>query len=180
MSGFEVVGVILGAYPLLITALEVYKETRSGKGARRLVRNLKTEEVIFKNFIHHLLAPPVISEAELARLTDPTCPDIELWKDTALQTRLAARLGHENACVVVDILQEIDGLLSLLRNDLTPSDHGIVRISPQHAPRLRFSPLIILVVDHFTAISFKSAICETLPSAFQRPRAPDQIKGIQQ
>ena len=127
MSGFEVVGIILGAYPVLMTALEVYNETRSGKGARRLVRSLKIEEAIFNNFIHHLLAPPIISEAELIRLTDPTRPDLDLWQDVGLERKLNARLGPVNASIVVDILPEINELLRLLRNELTLIDHGMVR-----------------------------------------------------
>lgn len=99
MSGFEVIGIILGAYPLLMTALEVYNETRSGKGARRLVLSLKTEEAIFNNFIHHLLAPPVISEAELIRLTDPTRPDLDPRQDVELERKLNARLGPANASI---------------------------------------------------------------------------------
>ena len=128
MSGFEVVGIILGAYPLLMTALEVYGEVRTGKGALRLLRHLKIEEAIFNNFIHHLLAPPTISEAELIRLTNPTRPDLDLWKDTTLQARLRARLGRENASIAVEILGEINELLRLLRNDLSTNDGGTVRV----------------------------------------------------
>ena len=127
MSGFEIAGLILGSYPLVITALAVYNETVSGKGALRLMRSLKTEEAIFNNFVHHLLAPPVISEADSARLTDPASPDLKLWKDTKLQKKLEARLGLENASIVADILREIYGLLRWLRNELKYKDHGTVR-----------------------------------------------------
>jgi hypothetical protein len=127
MSGFEVAGIILGAYPVLMSLVELYKETRSGKGARRLVRTLKTEEAIFNNFIHHLLAPPVISETKLARLTDPSQPDLDLWRDSTLQKSLKDRLGRDNASIVLEILQEINGLLPLIQNDLTVTDHGMVR-----------------------------------------------------
>lgn len=133
MSGFEVAGLILGLYPLLVAALAVYNETVSGKGARRLVRNLKTEQAIFNNFIHHLLAPPIITEAESARLTDPTGPDLELWKDTKLQKKLEARLGCENASIVVDILREINELLHWLREELKFSDRGMVTNPPRRA-----------------------------------------------
>lgn len=129
MSGFEVVGVIFGAYPFLMTALEVYGEVRSGKGAKRLLRHLKLEEAIFNNFIHHLLAPPTVSEAELKRLTNSIHPDLELWKDPNLQAKLRARLGSENAGIAVEILGEINELLSLLRKDLIANDGGKVSIS---------------------------------------------------
>lgn len=128
MSGFEIAGLILGSYPLLITALAVYNETRSDRGARRLVRSLKTEGAIFNNFLHRLLAPPIISEADLALLTDPAGPDLKLWKDKKLQSRLEARLGHENASIVVDILWEIHELLRWLRDELKSNEHGMVRI----------------------------------------------------
>ncbi|MCJ1467361.1 hypothetical protein MMC07_005985 [Pseudocyphellaria aurata] len=125
MSGFEIVGLVLASYPLLITAVAVYNETRSDRGARRLVRSLKTEEAIFNNFLHRLLQPPIISEAELALLIDPASPDLELWKDTKLQNRLEARLGHENASIVVDILWEIHKILGSLRNELKSKEHGM-------------------------------------------------------
>lgn len=130
MSGFEVAGIILGAYPLLMAALAVYSETKSGKGARRLVRTLKTEETIFNNFIHHILSPPTISEAEFVRLTDPARPDLDLWKDTTLETKLGRRLGGNTAEIVVQILREINDLLRSLRNELTSSDRGMVRTMP--------------------------------------------------
>lgn len=179
MSGFEVVGVILGAYPLLITAVEVYNETRSGKGAQRLVRNLKTEEAIFNNFVHHLLAPPVISEAELTRLTKSAGPDVDLWKDAALQSKLEVRLGHENACIVVDILHEINELLRVLRDELTVSDQGMVRICSGQDSCLLLLQLMLLRIEYFTPVSFKFAVCKALPAAFRCPRFSQQAEGVQ-
>lgn len=169
MSGFEVVGIILGAYPLLMTVLEVYSETRSGKGARRLVRSLNIEAAIFDNFIHHLLAPPIISEAELIRLTDPTCPDLDLWKDVGLETKLNARLGPVIASIVVDILPEINELLRLLRNELTLSDHGMVRNSLriESSP---FHPANVAAINRLSYVDFaqtfelRSTLYRTLPS----------------
>ena len=112
---------------MLMTALEVYSEARSGKGAVRLLRHLKLEEAIFNNFIYHLLAPPTISEVDLIRLTNPTRPDLDLWKDIKLQEKLRARLGCENARIAVEILGEINQLLILLQNELITNDRGKVR-----------------------------------------------------
>lgn len=137
MSGFEIAGLILGSYPIIVTALAVYKETKSGQGARRLAQNLKTEETVFHNFLLHLLAPPIISGADLARLTDPACPDLNLWKDAKLEKKLQDRLGRKTADAVVGILKQILQLLSWLRDELKFNDHGLVR-NPLRRARIFF------------------------------------------
>lgn len=137
MSGFEIAGLILGSYPLLMTALAVYNETTSGKGAQRLARRLKTEEAIFVNSIHRLLESPTISVAEKARLTDPAGPDLNLWRNSNLQDKLEDRLGGDIASIVVDILRQIHELLLWLRNKLKLSEQGLVRKSP-HSTRSLF------------------------------------------
>ncbi|MCJ1266835.1 hypothetical protein MMC22_006720 [Lobaria immixta] len=125
MSGFEIAGLILGSYPLLMTALAVYNGITSGKGAQRLARRLKTEEAIFVNSIHRLLESPTISGAEKARLTDPAGPDLNLWRNRNLQEKLEDRLGSDIASVVVDILREIHELLLWLRNELKSREQGL-------------------------------------------------------
>lgn len=126
MSGFEIIGVILGAYPLIIRALDAYKATRGDRGAVSLARNLKTEEIIFEEFVHHLVAPNV-SETDLVRLTTSTSPDLALWNNDTLQADMKARLGSDKAENVVGILQEIQELLDSLRQELAASEQGVVR-----------------------------------------------------
>ncbi|MCJ1381136.1 hypothetical protein MMC17_004245 [Xylographa soralifera] len=118
MSGFEIIGVILGVYPIIVDALALYKATKAGKRAAALTRNLKTESIIFGEFVYHLLAPNV-SLDELTRLKDPKSPDLELWKDVTLHASLKDRLGSEKAEVVVEILQEIHALLRSLEIELS-------------------------------------------------------------
>lgn len=136
MSGFEIVGVILGAYPLIISALDAYKATRGGKGAVSLARNLKTEEIIFGEFVHHLLAPNV-SGTDLTRLTTTASGAIP-WNDATLQAALRARLGNVKADNVIETLSEIQDLLISLEHELAPSDQGATskvpfKISPGQA-----------------------------------------------
>lgn len=126
MSGIEVAGVILGLYPAIITALNVYRATKGGKGALSLARNLKTEEIIFGEFVHHLVAPNV-SKADLVRLKTSASPDLALWTDKTLQANMRARLGAEKADNVVGILKEMHELLETLQEELAPVAHGVVR-----------------------------------------------------
>ena len=127
MSGFEIIGVILGVYPCIVEALALYKATKAGNGAASLSRNLKTESIIFGEFVYYLLAPSV-SDDEYARLKDPKSPDVGLWKNPKLQSQLRARLGSEKAEVVVDILQEVKAILNWLQRELSPdpNEHSIV------------------------------------------------------
>ncbi|MCJ1405771.1 hypothetical protein MMC11_009001 [Xylographa trunciseda] len=126
MSGFEVVGVILGVYPVIVDALALYKATKAGKGAASLSRNLRTESIIFGEFVYNLLAPNVCPD-ELTRLKDPRSADLELWKDATLHAHFKDRLGSEKAEVVVEILQEIHALLRSLELELSavPTEHTI-------------------------------------------------------
>ncbi|KAI4210335.1 MAG: hypothetical protein LQ351_006784 [Letrouitia transgressa] len=124
MSGIEVAGVILGLYPVIITALDLYRATKGGKGALSLARNLKTEEIIFGEFVHHLVAPNV-SKADLIRLKSSASPDLALWTDKTLQANMRARLGAEKADNVVGILKEMHALLKDLQRELGPIAHGV-------------------------------------------------------
>lgn len=129
MSGFEVIGVILGLYPIIGTALVAYKATKGGKGAKKLIRDLKVEKVIFRDFVHNLLAPNV-TEAELVRLKDLDCHDATSWTNAAVAA--TGRLGLEKATLIIEILLEICDLLKSLQTGLSPSnrgtgtDHGVV------------------------------------------------------
>lgn len=123
MSGFEVIGVILGLYPLIGTALMTYKATKGGKGAKKLVRDLKVEELIFGEFVHHLLAPNV-TEAELVRLKDPKSLNATSWRNAA--TSMRNRLGLDKARIVIEISQEICALLKTLQKELSSRNHGVV------------------------------------------------------
>ena len=130
MSGFEIVGVIFAVYPCIVDALALYKNTKAGKGAASLSRNLKTESIIFGDFVYHLLTPSV-SDDEYARLKDPKSPKLGVWENPELQSHLRYRLGAERAEVVVEILQEIKTILHSLEAEISPgrNEHSIVRNS---------------------------------------------------
>ncbi|KAL8941509.1 MAG: hypothetical protein Q9216_002191 [Gyalolechia sp. 2 TL-2023] len=124
MSGFEIVGVILGAYPVIISLLEAYKATKGGKGAVSLARNLKTEEIIFGEFVHHLVAPNV-SGPDLARLTSKVASNSAPWGNATLQNDMRTRLGSVKADNVIEILGEIQELLDSLQQELGPHSQGV-------------------------------------------------------
>ena len=125
MSGFEIAGIILGAYPIIIGTLEGYKATRGGKGATSFLRYLNTERIIFERFVFDLVALHA-SEKGLAWLNLDGTPNGALWSDETLQKSLKARLGADKAENVVAMLEEIRDLLKLIQDELAPVDDGIV------------------------------------------------------
>ncbi|KAI1758864.1 hypothetical protein GGR53DRAFT_198094 [Hypoxylon sp. FL1150] len=81
MSGFEIAGVILGAIPLAISALQNYK---AGKGAwhtlkmyhgevHDLIENLKTQRFHFRMHIHNLLKDAGVEKAIQGDLSEEEC-----------------------------------------------------------------------------------------------------------
>lgn len=125
MSGFEIAGIILGAYPIILGALEAYRETRGGKGATSFARHLNTERIIFKEFVFNLVALHASEIGHVWSSRDDVAK-CTLWSDAALQEKLKSCLGTDKAENVVALLEEIRDLLTLIQNELAPIDDGIV------------------------------------------------------
>lgn len=113
MSGFEVVGVILAVWPLVINGIQLYKSCKAGQGWSLLLTEFKTEGIIYTEFVCHLLAADV-SEADLRQLTARNKPNQGLWKDKKLNNGLKERLGVDKSEVVISTLEEMDKLLTSL------------------------------------------------------------------
>jgi len=117
MSGFEVIGVVLGVWPLVMNAVALYKATKGIRGADLLRTQLDTEEFIFRQFVYDLLSSDV-AEADLVKLSDRNKPNPVLWRDKALHSKLEARLGPDRSRIVLSSLAEMDKLLAGLRDKL--------------------------------------------------------------
>ncbi|KAJ0338706.1 hypothetical protein COL922a_005296 [Colletotrichum nupharicola] len=97
MSGFEVAGVVLGTIPLLISALEHYKEGIStirawrnyDRELRSLIRNLQTERVRFQDVCEKLLVG-LVSQCQIESMVDD--PFGPAWQEEKVRTKIEARL----------------------------------------------------------------------------------------
>ncbi|KAL9598500.1 MAG: hypothetical protein Q9219_004473 [cf. Caloplaca sp. 3 TL-2023] len=181
MSGLEVVGVILGAYPLILSALDAYKATRGGKGALSLIRNLKTEEIIFGEFVHNLVGSNV-SEGGLAHITATTSQSHALWDSDTFKADLRTRLGSDKADNVIEILLEIRGLLDSVQQELASSDRGVevlrrfrarirqVKYSlPQSSLKQRLDELTAYNVQLQRLLADRSLPSESIPRRRSKP-----------
>lgn len=99
MSGIEVVGIVLGSIPLLISGLEHYAEgIRTMKNMwdyeaviDDLVTGFRFDQTIFRHSCQELLMP-ILSDTQAAELLDGASPK---WEDKDLDRRLQKRLGAD-------------------------------------------------------------------------------------
>jgi len=98
MSGVEVAGFLLAAFPLAISALEHYRETAETLGVFWKIRreyktwthNLNICKLAFEQNLEEFLLPLIADEDELQRLIAE--PDGAEWKNPELEKRLRKRL----------------------------------------------------------------------------------------
>jgi hypothetical protein len=104
MSGFEIVGVVLGALPLIITAFENLHSfadklnllTNFNSEHREVWNKVKDEETMYRMQLRILLTPLVrdgdLTQAQLETLLSN--PNSDAWREAALGTALKKRLGE--------------------------------------------------------------------------------------
>ncbi|KAL5415698.1 hypothetical protein PMIN06_002302 [Paraphaeosphaeria minitans] len=100
MSGVEVAGLVLGAFPLIITALEHYRDgfeplhewwTFESEFVN-FIEEVKTQQDRFDNNLERLLSPFKFSDTQMNALLSQQSP--EAWKGQDLQSGLMERLGR--------------------------------------------------------------------------------------
>ena len=123
MSGFEIVGIILGIVPIVTASIEQYKTSLAMREVRQLERSFKTQRNIFLNTIEELLSS-LVSDAQLKKLLDH--PDGEAWKDAHIATKLEEHLG-ESYQSFTEILEDVQGMMleleKILNSDVSQSSH---------------------------------------------------------
>jgi hypothetical protein len=125
MSGFEVIGVVLGVWPLVVNALSLYKEVKNSPRWDLLDQELRTEKIIYVEFVGHLLAPDLLDGDSLELINQKTA-NFARWEDKELHSRLAERLGIEKSSLVLTTVQEMERLLVDLNESLTRKEDPLV------------------------------------------------------
>ncbi|KAF2009486.1 hypothetical protein BU24DRAFT_467859 [Aaosphaeria arxii CBS 175.79] len=127
MSGIELAGLVLGAFPLLIYALESYREGaellndwwRIQATYKKCKHDLGYHHTIFEGNIERLLLPLVVDDDELKALMDN--PAGEAWEDEELEKRLKQRLPKSYE-LFLDIMGNINKLIESLKKELGVND----------------------------------------------------------
>jgi hypothetical protein len=151
MSGFEVVGVVLGAIPLVISALEHYAEGTRTIGRlleykwelKKLIITLQAEEVVFQNTCEALLdGIDGLGSGEMEKLLKN--PGGNLWKTGKLGERLKTRLSRSYA-VIFELVSDMEDALETFKARLGLDSEGKV------SSCLSYSLIVPEVVDFYKA-----------------------------
>jgi hypothetical protein len=125
MSGIEVAGLVLGAFPLAIVALEKYREVAIRFGMFLHIRveykhwkdDLRFYEIAFKRHLKQLLLPLIFDDSKIKVLI--ANPGSEDWKEPHVGVLLKRRLNeaHELYLGYIDgigqVMDEISEHLAL-------------------------------------------------------------------
>jgi hypothetical protein len=123
MSGLEILGVILGAFPLAISAMEHYEECKKVAGTFYTIRRAHRKDfgrvkdcqlkfrLNMKELLLPLLADDLVTKIEYEQLlASPGGPG---WQEDHVEESLAERLGdcHER---YIEILKEMEETMVML------------------------------------------------------------------
>lgn len=127
MSGFEVIGVLLGVYPLVADGLKTCKALKSGQGISRLENDLNNEIDRYITFLGCILGVEFAIEARNS-LDDGKSLNLSPAQRAKLQN-LPQRLGKTKAGVICSTLNDSKNLLESMQDQISKAlkDGGLVR-----------------------------------------------------
>ncbi|KAF2870783.1 hypothetical protein BDV95DRAFT_447251, partial [Massariosphaeria phaeospora] len=123
MSGLEVAGVVLGAFPLLISGIEHWRDVakvggffwRLRKEYTKCQRDIQFHEIVYRKNLRELLLPLIPDSDEVAQLIAD--PGGQRWTDTTLQEQLENRL-HESYQLYHHTITEMNEIAEELKKEL--------------------------------------------------------------
>ncbi|KAK3367735.1 hypothetical protein B0H63DRAFT_489708 [Podospora didyma] len=130
MSGIEVAGIVLGAFPVAIWALEQYRDVARVMGFwyeirleyQRSSNELKFHRLSFLRNLKQLLLPLMPDDAQLQRLISN--PGGDAWKEPKIQNALEARL-QDSYSLYLEILGEMQRVMQDLNHELAMDSEAV-------------------------------------------------------
>ncbi|KAI1456075.1 hypothetical protein F4805DRAFT_250115 [Annulohypoxylon moriforme] len=127
MSGFEIAGVVLGAFPIALEALKAYREVSRAFYLFHEIRpeytkceqNLKFYHVAFKSHLRRILRPLIEDESKMNDLLSN--PEGSFWGERDIMVSLKQRLGEEVYQLLVDCIEGIKDVMEKLNHELVPN-----------------------------------------------------------
>lgn len=135
MSGFEIAGLALGAFPIILRVLDDYRKAAEAVGNWWQIRRA------YEDWKHDLDYHRTAFELNSKRILMPLMPDVEIdallddptgagWSDQDLDARLKKRLPDTYE-VVLGIIRRIYGLMEDLKKHLDVQGSNFqVNVSP--------------------------------------------------
>lgn len=130
MSGIELAGLVLGAFPVAIWALEQYRDVARMMGFwyeirleyQRSSNELKFHRLSFLRNLKRLLLPLVPDDAQLQRLIND--PGGSAWDDPEIQRALEARL-QDSYGLYLETLAEMQRVMQELNQELAADSDAV-------------------------------------------------------
>ncbi|KAJ9138329.1 hypothetical protein NKR23_g8589 [Pleurostoma richardsiae] len=129
MSGFEIAGLVLGAFPIALSALEIYDEISRRFGFwyeirseyQKCQRDLEIHQEFYKFHLTQLLLPLVADDELASRLIED--PGAEGWKAPAVADALEMRLQNRYT-LYLGIMCEMKRVMVELNKELAVDAEG--------------------------------------------------------
>jgi hypothetical protein len=155
VTGVEIAGLVLGAMPLVIRALESYRKGLNplldyfhyNTTLTKLRIRLNIQHVLFEDHLKRLLLSES-SPAEIEALFyDPNEPSrIALWGSKEVEQKLRKKLSQQQFKTFMDVLQEMDGVMKKLMDNLDIDMKGKVRKLIPRFTKTMISPICKLTL----------------------------------
>jgi hypothetical protein len=136
MSGIEIVGLVLGAMPLVFSALESYRKGLNplldyfhyNSTLKTMSTRLKIQHILYEDHLKRLLLSES-SPAEIQALFhDPNEPSqIALWGSKEVERKLRNKLGQQQFNIFMEVVQEMGRVMKKLMDNLDIDMKGKVR-----------------------------------------------------
>ncbi|KAF7504982.1 hypothetical protein GJ744_001503 [Endocarpon pusillum] len=118
MSGFEVAGVVLALFPIIVDVVRSYKHLVSGQSLEYLIKDIFAEQIIFRSWMGHLLMPSVPVEA-LRDMLDPKSNKFGRWQDPVLHSAVQQSFGTTITAFLLVTLNDIHKELCAIKRALS-------------------------------------------------------------
>lgn len=136
MSGIEIVGLVLGGIPLIISAMEHYAHVVSALGHYRryklelqtLMNSLSTEKANLMDTCEKLLLG-IVPPWEIEKMTEDPFGNGRQWENTEIQEKIRRRL-YKNYTVFENNVRDIHAAIQELQDQLQLQPDGKVSQCP--------------------------------------------------
>ncbi|KAK3370388.1 hypothetical protein B0H63DRAFT_486905 [Podospora didyma] len=123
MSGFEVAGVVLGAFPIAITALDKYREVATRLGLffkihleyKKWRDDLEFYQLVLTRHLRQLLLPLIADNDKIEELL--SAPGSKSWKDDSMASLLEKRL-RDSYQLYFEYIKGIDRVMKDVNREL--------------------------------------------------------------
>ena len=130
MSGFEVAGVVLGAFPLAISALDKYREVATRLGLffkiqleyKKWRDDLEMHQLLFTRHLKQLLLPLVADDDKIKVLL--AAPGGDSWKDPSISSLLEQRL-RESYKLYFGYIKGIERVMEEINHELAVDSSSV-------------------------------------------------------